>query len=153
MFPYLRRTEVLMNICSKAPPGAGCGRELRPPPDDPTYYQPAIESEPGPMVTALAPIGIPAHLMRYVRITDGWTIKGLLIPADTRAQGGPVILTWSELGQCWAHRPHPVRAVHLDPTSLCWIPGITPGSVREQSQLLAQRWSQPHRWHRGQDKP
>jgi hypothetical protein len=140
-----------MNICPKAPPGAGCGRELRPPPGDPTYYQPAIESEPGPMVTTLAPIGIPAHLVRYVRIVGGWTIKGLT-PEETRVQGGPAVLAWSELGRCRADRPHPVRAVYLDPSSVCWIPGITPGSVREQSQLLAQRWWEPHRWHRGQDE-
>jgi hypothetical protein len=87
-----------MNICPKAPPGAGCGRELRPPPDDPTYSQPAIESEPGPIVTTLAPIGISAHLLRYVRITGGWTIKGLT-PDDTHVQGGPAVLAWSEVGQ------------------------------------------------------
>jgi hypothetical protein len=141
-----------MNICPKAPPGAGCGRELRPPPGDPTYYQPAIESDPGPMVTALAPIGISAHLVRYVRIVGGWRSEGLLIYADTCVQGEPAVLAWSELGRCRAGRPHPVRAVHFDPASVCWIPGIAPGSVRDQSQRLVQRWSEPHRWHRGQDE-
>jgi hypothetical protein len=141
-----------MNICPKAPPGAGCGRELRPPPGDPTYYQPAIDSDPGPIVTTLVPIGIPAHLVHYLRIAGGWTIKGLLIPDGTRAQDEPAVLAWSELGRCWAGRPHPVRAVYLEPSSLCWMPGIAPGSVRDQSRLLAQNWWEPHRWHRGQDE-
>jgi hypothetical protein len=128
-----------MNTCPKASLCAGCGRELRPPPRDPTYYQPAIDPEPDPMVTALVPIGISAHLARYVPIGDGWTIKGLT-PDDTRLRGGSRILAWSDVGRCRADRPHPVGAVYLDPNSLCWIPGIAPDNVREQSRLLVQSW-------------
>jgi hypothetical protein len=29
-----------------------------------------------------------------------------------------------------------------------WWPSTDPDSVRDQSQRLAQRWSEPHRWHR-----
>jgi hypothetical protein len=46
----------------------GCGLELQPPAGV-RWYQPVADSEPGPMVTAVAPYGVPPALS-VLRVRD-----------------------------------------------------------------------------------
>jgi hypothetical protein len=130
----------------------GCGLGLHPP-TGVRWYQPVADSEPGPMVAAVALYGVPPALWRVVRrAAGGWDIESPLLESSIRAgqvhrvpDAGPT--PWYRVGLCSAAMPHPVQAVHRDDAGH-WVPGITPGSVRKQSLRLAQAWFAPHALYR-----
>jgi hypothetical protein len=117
-----------------------------------TWYQPAADSEPGPMVTAVAPYGVSPALWRVIRGADGgWKIEGSLLDLGISAglvqrvqDAGP--MPWQRVGLCSSDVPHPVVAVYRNDIGQ-WVPGIAEGSVREESLRLAAEWFAPHALH------
>jgi hypothetical protein len=134
-----------------ARPCPGCGRELQPPAGV-RWYQPAADSEPGPMVTAVAPYGMSPALWRFMRQADGgWKTAGPL--PDSYISAGLIQRVpdaeptpWHQVGQCPSKVSHPVVAVHRNNTGQ-WVCGIAPGSVRKESLRLAANWFTPHALH------
>jgi hypothetical protein len=120
-----------------------CGLGLVPP-QGVRWWQPAADSDPGPVVTAVARWGVSPQLWRMVRVSGGWVIDGPdldvaisrgLIPAE-----GPVALSWRAIGLCRSATmtlpvSHPVVAVHRDATGR-WMLGIAPNSSADQRLRL-----------------
>jgi hypothetical protein len=122
-----------------------CGLQLHPP-QGVICYQPAAHTDPGPIVTAVAMYGESPQLRRLERVENGWRITGPGTPRPAE-NAQHLSVAWSAVGLCAWRVLHPVVAVHRDHTG-GWVSGIAPGSVGEQSRLLAERWLAPHRLYR-----
>jgi hypothetical protein len=120
------------------------------PPDSVTWYQPKADSEPGPMVTAVAPYGMSPESWHLVRRAEGgWAYDSvLLVLLDVALAHGLIHrvdlpLLWHQVGLCSSQVSHPMVAVHRTEAGR-WLPGIAPGSVGEQVARLAENWRTPH---------
>jgi hypothetical protein len=104
------------------------------------------------MVTAIALYGVSPASWRVVRGPDGgWEIESPLL--DMGIARGLVHRVhdaeptpWQRVGLCASGVSHPVVAVHRNDIGQ-WVPGITPGSVGEESLRLAADWFAPHALH------
>jgi hypothetical protein len=99
------------------------------PPEGAVCYQPAADSDPGPIVTAVAVYATSPEVPRSVRQADcGGALDG---PGITTA-GVPGCVPCSTLGLCPSGVSRLVVAVHRNSDGQ-WVSGVAPGSVRHAS--------------------
>ena len=111
------------------------------PPEGALCYQPAADSDPGPIVTAVAVHGTSPEVLRSVRqADDGWALDG---PGITTA-GVPGCRPCSTVGLCPSGVSRLVVAMHRNGDDQ-WVSGVAPGSVRHASTRLLRGWfKKPH---------
>jgi hypothetical protein len=111
----------------------GCACVVQPP-EGVVCYQPAADSDPGPIVTAVAVYGTSPEVARSVRQADsGWAVDGPgIITEDV-----PVCVPWSRVGLCPSSGvSRLVVAVHRTGDGQ-WVSGVAPDSVRDALHRLA----------------
>jgi hypothetical protein len=70
------------------------------------WWQPQLDTDPGPTVRAVALVGADPSLQRAVRIGhDKWVERGTKV--NFYADRTPP-MRWHQVGLCWANRSHPV---------------------------------------------
>ena len=78
------------------------------PPTGAKWWQPSLDTDPGPPVRAVARHGEDPKLRRAVRVEGGWIEVGPLV--DFYTDRTPP-MSWSRVGMCWAEISHAVVEV------------------------------------------
>ncbi len=79
-----------------------CRRPLTPP--EGQHWWPHRDPEPGPEVRVVVVWGDKPHVLRSVRVEDGWHAQGFAAPYPEHTPPEP----WTATGRCGAGSQHPV---------------------------------------------